>query len=181
MAISASSQKYKDKNSNYKIKVSAATVAKLRKGTKSSNIAAAKAPGASAEYKEAVRRFYGKGSAGGTSTPSIKQVGPIVDKTPKGPKIDRSNPKPTQAQINAAKKKNATKKSSALTATRSEQKKPTAGQLSAAKLSNKGKQISALNATRKEAMPKKTDRIAPKPIAKKPMGSKIKSLQRKGM
>ena len=181
MAISMSSQKYKDKNSNYKIKVSPATVAKLRKGTKAGNIAAAKAPGASAEYKEAVRRFYGKGSVSGTSTPSIKQVGPIVDKTPKGPKIQRGNPKPTQAQMNAAKKSAAAKKSVAISATRGEQKKPTASQMSTAKSASKSKQVSALNATRKEAMPKKTDRLKPKPIAKKPMGSKIKSLQRKGM
>lgn len=181
MALSTSSQKYKDKNSNYKIKVSAATVAKLRKGTKSSNIKAASAPGASAEYKEAVRRFYGKGSVSGTSKPSGKQVPPIVEKTPKGPTLDRGNPKPTQAQINTAKKNNAAKKATALTATRLEQKKPTAGQLSVAKLANKAKQVSALKATRNEPMPKKTDRSKLKPPAKRPMGSKINQLQRKGM
>ena len=178
--IKASTQKWKDSNSNYGVKVSAATVAKLKKGTKASNIAAANKPGASAEYKEAVRRFYGKGAISSMKTPpTIKQTGPVSQPSKK-PTIERGNPKPTQAQINAAKKKNATMKASSLTATRSEQKKPTAGQLSAAKLANKGKQVSALNATRKEQMPKPTDRSKLKPKAK-PMGSKIKTLQRKGM
>jgi hypothetical protein len=181
MGIKTSTQKYKDKNSNYKIKVSSATVAKLRKGTKAGNIAAAKAPGASAEYKEAVRRFYGKGSVGGTSTPSIKQVGPIVDKKPYVPKIDRSNPKPSQAQMDRAKKNNAAKKASAITATRSEQKKPTMAQMDRAKRARIAGQAGAIKATRNEPMPKKTDRLKPKPIAKKPMGSKIKTLQRKGI
>ena len=53
-------QKWKDKNYNSNLKVSSATVAKLKKGTKASNMAAAAKPGASVEFKEAVRRFYGK-------------------------------------------------------------------------------------------------------------------------
>lgn len=55
-----SSQEWKKKNYNTKIRVSESTVAQLRKGTKASNIAKANKPGASAEYREAVRRFYGK-------------------------------------------------------------------------------------------------------------------------
>lgn len=47
------------KNYNKNIKVSSATVAQLKKGTKASNIAKANAPGASSEFREAVRRFYG--------------------------------------------------------------------------------------------------------------------------
>lgn len=101
----ASSQKYKDANSNYGIKVSEATVAKLRKGTKASNIAAANKPGASAEYKEAVRRFYGKNAVAKSpvKVPGPKQTGPVAPAS-KTPTIDRSNPKPTPAQIAAGKK-----------------------------------------------------------------------------
>lgn len=74
----ASTQKYKDANSNYKVKVSSATVAKLKKGTKASNIAAANMAGASAEYKEAVRRFYGKNAIKSTTvnTPNQKENRP---------------------------------------------------------------------------------------------------------
>jgi hypothetical protein len=100
MAVSASSQNWKDKNSNYKIKVSESTVAKLRKGTKASNIAAANKPGATAEYKEAVRRFYGKNAVSGapSKAPGPKQTGP-VNPPSKKPGIERGNPKPTPAQI----------------------------------------------------------------------------------
>jgi hypothetical protein len=48
------------KNYSKSIKVSESVVAQLRKGTKASNIAKANAPGASTEFREAVRRFYGK-------------------------------------------------------------------------------------------------------------------------
>lgn len=152
MAIRASSQKYKDGNSNYNLKVSAATVAKLKKGTKASNIAAANKPGATAEYKEAVRRFYGKGSVKGISQPNKYNVPPVTDKPLRGPKIDNSNPKPTQAQMDAARKKKAANKIAAINSTRAEQKKP-----------------------------KPTDRSKLKTASSRPMGSKIKTLQRKGM
>jgi len=101
----ASSQKYKDANSNYGIKVSEATVAKLRKGTKASNIAAANKPGASAEYKEAVRRFYGKNSVAKSpvKVPGPKQTGPVAPSS-KTPTIDRGQRKPTPAEIAAGKK-----------------------------------------------------------------------------
>ena len=152
MVMRASTQKYKDGNSNYNLKVSAATVAKLKKGTKAGNIAAANKPGATAEYKEAVRRFYGKGSVKGTSQPNKYNVPPVTDKPLRGPKIDNSNPKPTKAQMDAAKKKKAAGMASAITSTRSEQKKP-----------------------------KPTDRSKLKTASSRPMGSKIKTLQRKGM
>jgi hypothetical protein len=48
------------KNYSKSIKVSESVVAELRKGTKASNIAKANAPGASPQFREAVRRFYGK-------------------------------------------------------------------------------------------------------------------------
>jgi hypothetical protein len=97
MAINASSQKWKDQNSNYGTKVSAATVARLKKGTKASNIASANKPGASAELKEAVRRFYGKGSVGNTKFPTPNQTGPVTQ-TPRKPYIERGNPKPNPGQ-----------------------------------------------------------------------------------
>lgn len=182
MAISASSQKYKDGNSNYNLKVSAATVARLKKGTKASNIAAANMPGASAEYKEAVRRFYGKGSVKGISQPNKYNVPPVTDKPLRGPKIDNSNPKPTQAQMDAAKKKKAANLASAITSTRAEQKKPTAAQMNAAKKRSAANRIAAINSTRSEQKkPKPTDRSKLKTASSRPMGSKIKTLQRKGM
>lgn len=113
--VSTSSQDWKNKNSNYNIKVSSSTVAKLRKGTKASNIAAANKPGASAEYKEAVRRFYGKNSVSSTTTktpvkppvtktPGGKPIYVPTDRSPKGPSLSRGNPKPTPSEIAAGKK-----------------------------------------------------------------------------
>lgn len=64
------------KNYNKNIKVSESTVAQLRKGTKASNIAKANAPGASAEFREAVRRFYGA-----STTKAMPMVGGKTIKT----------------------------------------------------------------------------------------------------
>jgi hypothetical protein len=99
----ASSQKWKDSNSNYGVKVSSATVAKLKQGTKASNIAAANKPGASAELKEAVRRFYGKGAVANTpkgatpSSPNVKENRPPRKPSPndrEGRKPAVGSPKP---------------------------------------------------------------------------------------
>jgi hypothetical protein len=128
MAVSASSQNWKDKNSNYKIKVSESTVAKLRKGTKASNIAAANKPGATAEYKEAVRRFYGKNAVSGapSKAPGPKQTGP-VNPPSKKPGIERGNPKPTPAQIAAGKKAKADANKNKMTPNNREGRKPGLG------------------------------------------------------
>ena len=154
--INKSTQKWKDSNSNYSVKVSAATVAKLKKGTKAGNIAAANKPGASAEYKEAVRRFYGKGAISSMKTPpSIKQTGPIKE-TSKKPVIQRGNPKPTQAEINAGKKakaaygvKVAAKNAAALKESR-QNPKPTQAQLDRAKRAKIAGQAGAIKVTRAE-------------------------------
>lgn len=103
-------KKWKDENFNLNIKVSQAVVDKLRKGTKATNIAAANKPGASAELKEAVRRFYGKNTV---KTGPVNKFPPTKYPQPEKPKkpiIDRGPgmPKPTQAQIAAGKE--ATKK-----------------------------------------------------------------------
>ena len=128
MAVSASSQNWKDKNSNYKVKVSEATVAKLRKGTKGSNIAAANKPGATAEYKEAVRRFYGKSavSSAPSKVPGPKQTGP-VNQPSKKPVIERGNPKPTPAQIAAGKQAKIDANKNKLTPNNREGRKPGMG------------------------------------------------------
>lgn len=60
MPVKGSSKDWKKNNYDMSIKVSDSTVKKLKSGTQSGNIAAANKPGASAEFKEAVRRFYGK-------------------------------------------------------------------------------------------------------------------------
>jgi len=104
-----SSADWKKKNYSKKIKVSEATVAQLRKGTKAENIAKANKPGASAEYREAVRRFYGKDTtkaapmAGGktvksgprrvtsTSTSSTSSK-PVSRKTSSGSPVKYSSP-----------------------------------------------------------------------------------------
>lgn len=86
-----SAEKWKKENYNMGIKVSQATINKLKKGTKPGNIAAANKPGASAEYKEAVRRFYGKNTVKSTVT----QKGP----TPGSPN-DRENRPPRQVTPN---------------------------------------------------------------------------------
>jgi len=133
----ASSQKWKDENFNLSIKVSQATVNKLRKGTKAGNIAAANKAGASAEYKEAVRRFYGKNSVAKSpvKVPGPKQTGPVAPPS-KTPTIDRGRgmPRPTQAQIDAGKKSKADANKAKLTPnnregrrTMSKSPKPTAG------------------------------------------------------
>jgi hypothetical protein len=133
-----SSQDWKDKNSNYKIKVSSSTVAKLRKGTKASNIAAANKAGASAEYKEAVRRFYGKNSVSSTTTktpvkppvtktPGGKPIYVPTDRSPKGPDISRGNPKPTPAEIAAGKKAKKDGNKAKLTPNNREGRKPGLG------------------------------------------------------
>lgn len=83
---------------NKKIKVSEATVAKLRKGTMAGNLA--KAKGASPEMREALTRFYGASrvnAAIGKSGPgSVKKPAPF---TPSGnTREDRkptSSPKPS--------------------------------------------------------------------------------------
>lgn len=154
--IKKSTQKWKDSNTNYNTKVSAATVAKLKKGTKASNIAAANKPGASAEYKEAVRRFYGKGAISTMKTlPSIKQTGPVAPISKK-PVIQRGNPKPTQAQINAGKKfkaasdnKTAAKNAVALKESRMNPK-PSQAQMDRAKRAKIAGQAGAIKATRAE-------------------------------
>jgi hypothetical protein len=154
--INKSTQKWKDANSNYNTKVSAATVAKLKKGTKASNIAAANKPGASAEYKEAVRRFYGKGAISTMKTPpSIKQTGPVSPGSKK-PVIQRGNPKPTQAEINAGKKskgaydtKVAAKNAAAIKESRLNPK-PTQAQMDRAKRAKIAGQAGAIKATRLE-------------------------------
>jgi hypothetical protein len=155
--IKKSTQKWKDENSNYKTKVSSATVAKLRQGTKASNIAAANKPGATAEYKEAVRRFYGKGavSSAPTKVPGPKQTGPVSPGSKK-PVIQRGNPKPTQAQINAGKKKKAAvtlkleaKNAASLKESRMNPK-PTQAQMDRAKRAKIAGQAGAVKATRSE-------------------------------
>lgn len=86
-----SSKEWKRKNYNRNIKVPESTVALLRKGTKASNIAAANKPGASREFREAVRRFYGKNTVKGkdpvksTSTASK----PMAKKPMKKPAVNR--------------------------------------------------------------------------------------------
>jgi hypothetical protein len=124
----ASSQKWKDSNSNYGVKVSSATVAKLKQGTKASNIAAANKPGASAELKEAVRRFYGKGAVANTPSkpPTTKQTGPVTQPSKK-PAIERGNPKPTPAQIAAGKKAKADANKNKMTPNNREGRKTLAG------------------------------------------------------
>lgn len=154
--IKKSTQKWKDSNSNYNTKVSAATVAKLKKGTKAGNIAAANKPGATAEYKEAVRRFYGKGAISTMKTPpSSKQTGPVAPASKK-PVIQRGNPKPTQAQINAGKKskaasdvKTAAKNAAALKESR-QNPKPSQAQMDRAKRAKIAGQAGAVKATRSE-------------------------------
>lgn len=155
--IKKSTQKWKDSNSNYNTKVSAATVAKLKKGTKAGNIAAANKPGASAEYKEAVRRFYGKGavSSAPSKVPGPKQTGPVAPASKK-PVIQRGNPKPTQAQINAGKKskaasdvKVAAKNAAALKESR-QNPKPSQAQMDRAKRAKIAGQAGAVKATRSE-------------------------------
>jgi hypothetical protein len=72
-----------------KVKVSEATVAKLRKGTMAGNLA--KAKNASPEMKEALTRFYGAkrvNAAMGTAsvkTPSAKQTGGMTAKPKSAP------------------------------------------------------------------------------------------------
>jgi hypothetical protein len=124
----ASSQKWKDSNSNYGVKVSSATVAKLKQGTKASNIAAANKPGASAELKEAVRRFYGKGAVANTPSkvPGPNQTGP-TNQPSKKPVIERGNPKPTPAQIAAGKKAKADANKNKMTPNNREGRKPGLG------------------------------------------------------
>jgi hypothetical protein len=65
---------------NKKIKVSEATVAKLRKGTMAGNLA--KAKGASPEMKEALVRFYGakrvNAAIGKTGPGSVKKPSPMT-------------------------------------------------------------------------------------------------------
>ena len=154
--IKKSTQKWKDSNSNYNVKVSAATVAKLKKGTKASNIAAANKPGASAEYKEAVRRFYGKGAISSMKTPpTIKQTGPVSQPSKK-PVIQRGNPKPTQAEINAGKKskgaydtKVAAKNAAAIKESRMNPK-PSQAQMDRAKRAKIAGQAGAVKSTRSE-------------------------------
>ena len=68
------------------IKVSEKTVAQLRKGTKTSNLAKAKT--ASPEMKEALKRFYGaaavnKAAGSSVKTPSAKQTGSAMGTKPK--------------------------------------------------------------------------------------------------
>lgn len=76
---------WKKKNYDKSIKVSDAIVKQLLKGTKTSNIAAANKPGASAQYKEAVRRFYGKNTVKSTVTPSGPSAGSPNTKEPRLP------------------------------------------------------------------------------------------------
>lgn len=64
------------KNYSKSIKVSESVVAELRKGTKASNIAKANAPGASVQFREAVRRFYGKDATKAMSMAGGKTVKP---------------------------------------------------------------------------------------------------------
>lgn len=154
--IKKSTQKWKDSNSNYNTKVSSATVAKLKKGTKAGNIAAANKPGASAEYKEAVRRFYGKSAISTMKTPpSIKKTGPVAPASKK-PVIQRGNPKPTQAQINAGKKskaasnvKTAAKNAAAIKESRMNPK-PSQAQMDRAKRAKIAGQAGTIKATRSE-------------------------------
>lgn len=154
--IKKSTQKYKDANSDYSVKVSASTVSKLKQGTKASNIAAANKPGATAEYKEAVRRFYGKGAVSTMKTPpNIKQTGPVNEKSKK-PIIQRGNPKPTQSEINSGKKskasydnKVAAKNAIALKESRMNPK-PSQAQLARAKAAKIAGQAGAIKATRTE-------------------------------
>jgi len=86
MAANKSQQDaWKKKNYDKSIKVSDATVKKLLSGTKASNIAAANKPGASAQYKEAVRRFYGKNTVKSTMTPSGPSAGSPNTREPRTP------------------------------------------------------------------------------------------------
>jgi hypothetical protein len=95
-----------------KIKVSEATVQKLRKGTMAGNLA--KAKGASPELKEALIRFYGtKRVNDAISKATVNKYPPTKmppSEKPKKPIIDRGPgmKKPTPAQIAAG--KDATKK-----------------------------------------------------------------------
>lgn len=127
------SKKWKDSNYNYKIKVSESTVAQLKKGTKASNIAKANAPGASAEFREAVARFYGRSSlrpvssspskrvphsvapAGPSSKPRVRPAGETASSGTRNQKPRESasgkvyypsggNPKPTPKDMAAGKK-----------------------------------------------------------------------------
>lgn len=56
------SSDWKSKNYNKNVKVSQKTVSVLKSRSKAENIAAANRPGASPELREAVKRFYGKGT-----------------------------------------------------------------------------------------------------------------------
>lgn len=79
---------WKKQNYNMNIRVSESTVQQLRKGSMASNIAKANKPGASAEYREAVARFYGKDK--------LKPVSKIASGTPSGIKPGPKAPsKPT--------------------------------------------------------------------------------------
>ena len=155
-----SSSKWKKDNTNYGIKVSSATVAKLQKGTKAGNIAAANKPGASAELREAVRRFYGKGAIKATpgKIPSVRQTGPAGE-GPKTPKIQRGNPKPTQAEMDAAKKRKAKVQASAISSSRGNPK-PTQLEMAAAKKRAAARQAAA---DAKKYAPLKTSGGNPKP------------------
>ena len=119
----ANSSTWKKNNFDMSIKVSEATVKQLRKGTIQSNIAKANARGATPEFREAVRRFYGKsvtkylkpipgpGRTGGVEKPK-------APRTPKQGPIQRGNPKPSQADMDRARRAKAAASSRAVTAGR---------------------------------------------------------------
>ena len=92
------------KNYNKNIKVSESVVAQLRKGTKASNIAKANAPGASTEFREAVRRFYGK-----DVTKAMSMAGGKTVKS--GPRRVTSS-KPSSSSVKPADKPSSAKKGS---------------------------------------------------------------------
>jgi hypothetical protein len=108
--VSTSSQDWKDKNSNYSIKVPQAIVTKLRKGTKAGNIAAANKAGASAELREAVGRFYGKNVLKPLPKATVPKLNtfpkskyPNPNEKPKTYKIDPGQRKPTPKEIQEGK------------------------------------------------------------------------------
>jgi len=84
-------ENWKKNNYDRSIKVPDSVVKQLLKGTKASNIAAANKPGASAQYKEAVRRFYGKNTVKSTMTPKGPTPGSPNDREPRKPVIVKPN------------------------------------------------------------------------------------------
>ena len=97
---------------NKKIKVSEATVAKLRKGTMAGNLA--KAKGASPEMREALMRFYGakrvNAAISKATTPSPGPGGRVAAKPRGGPgaKMAKTSASPSVKPMGRAQTKQAT-------------------------------------------------------------------------